>query len=356
MDRVIIHIDMDAFYASVEQLDNSALKGKPIAVGGSRERGVIAAASYEARKYGVRSAMPSITAYRLCPQLIFVKPRFSRYKEISEKVMSVFKAHTDLVEPLSLDEAYLDVSELSGTITPMEIAESIRKEIKESIGLTCSAGVSYNKFLAKMASDVNKPNGVKVLFGEEAIEFLADLPIKRFYGIGEKTAERLYKNGIFKGRDLQKLPIERLNILFGKNGRFYYNIIRGIDNRSVVANRIRKSIGVERTFQKDLATIDLLKEEMIRLVEELSRRLQKTNTKGKLLSIKIKYADFQIQTRAIPLAEMTNDRSFIEEKTIEELLFILTQNTRSIRLLGLSMSKLDNTESDNIQLEINFPG
>ncbi len=346
---------MDAFYASIEQRDNPELKGKPIAVGGSRARGVIAAASYEARAYGVRSAMPSITAYRLCPHLIFVNPRFERYKEVSQVIMSIFKSYTDLVEPLSLDEAYLDISTLCLDNEPELIANSIRAEIYDKTGLTASAGVSYNKFLAKIASDVNKPNGIKSIFEEDATTFLNDFPIKRFFGIGEKTAERLYKNGIYKGKDLMKLDKERFHVLFGKSGKFYYNIVRGIDLREVVANRIRKSIAVERTFEKDLETNNSeLLERIGLLAEELAKRLKKNKRKGKLVSIKIKYSDFQIRTKAIPLDSMTNEEVLIKEKVVETLKLILDETSSSIRLLGLSMSKLDGIEPTNLQLEIPF--
>ncbi len=347
---------MDAFYASIEQKDNPSLQGKPIAVGGSRERGVIAAASYEARKFGVRSAMPSITAYRLCPQLIFIPPRFERYKELSKIIMSIFKGYTELVEPLSLDEAYLDVSHLClDGDSPENIANSIRADIKDKTGLNASAGISYNKFLAKIASDVNKPNGIKSIFQEEAEGFLADLPIKRFYGIGEKTADRLYKNGIYKGKDLQKLDRIRFNVLFGKSGGFYFNIVHGIDNREVNSNRIRKSIAVERTFEKDIEPSDIeLIERIEHLAIELSKRLKRNSAKGKLLSIKIKCSDFQIRTKAIPLNTWTDDEALLVEKATKGLEDYLPGIEDSIRLLGLSISKLDGNEPFNPQLEIPF--
>mgnify|MGYP000455462943 CR=1 FL=1 len=346
---------MDAFYASIEQKDNPELKGKPIAVGGSRERGVIAAASYEARKFGVKSAMPSITAYRLCPHLIFVAPRFARYKEVSQKIMKIFKSYTAFVEPLSLDEAYLDISENCLTREPEEVANAIRADILRETGLNASAGVSYNKFLAKIASDVNKPNGIKSLFEDEVSLFLDELPIKRFFGIGEKTADRLYKNGIYKGKDLKRLNESRFNVLFGKSGKFYYNIVRGIDLRAVNSNRVRKSLAVERTFEKDIDVQDPeLMERTMDLISELNTRLVKNRQKGKLLNIKIKYSDFQIRTKAIPLTEMTNELEVIIGKVMGVLPSVLADRDCAIRLLGLSMTKLEGNEPINPQLEIPF--
>jgi len=357
LKRVIVHIDMDAFYASVEQKDNPSLQGKPVAVGGGRERGVIAAASYEARVFGVRSAMPSMMAYRLCPQLIFVSPRFERYKEVSKIVMSIFKKYTDKVEPLSLDEAFLDISHLCIDRDPEDVTSSIRADIKTATGLNASAGISYNKFIAKIASDVNKPNGMKSIFEEEAIPFLDALPIKRFFGIGEKTADRLHKNGIFKGKDLRHLEKDRCQILFGKSGIFFYNIARGIDHREVISNRIRKSIAVERTFEKNIdVDSEELAERIHSLSEELSRRLEKSNCKGKLLLVKIKTADFQIRTKSIALLGFTRDAQLLEGKAIQGLNELVEGMEGAIRLLGISMSKLDSNEKQSPQLEIPFEG
>jgi DNA polymerase-4 len=260
-DRKIIHIDMDAFFASVEQRDNPELRGKPIAVGGSRLRGVVAAASYEARVFGVRSAMPSVTAKRLCPDLIFVKHNFARYKEVSEQIREIFLSYTDLVEPLSLDEAFLDVTDPKrGPKSATLIAQAIRKEIFDTTQLTASAGVSFNKFLAKVASDINKPNGMKVITREEAPAFLAALPVKDFHGVGKKTAARLEKMGFHSGADL--LPLSELEMAqrFGKMGRHLYKIVNALDDRPVNPNRIRKSIGAERTFSDDITHIREMKE------------------------------------------------------------------------------------------------
>ncbi|HSM64034.1 MAG TPA: DNA polymerase IV, partial [Gillisia sp.] len=253
--RKIIHIDMDAFYASVEQLDNPELRNKPVAVGGSSERGVVSAASYEARKFGVKSAMSSVIAKRNCPELIFVKPRFERYKEISSQIRSIFLEYTELVEPLSLDEAYLDVTEnKKGIPSATLIAKEIRDKIKEKTGLNASAGISINKFIAKVASDINKPNGQKTVNPEEVIAFLEQLQIRKFYGVGKVTAEKMYRLGIFKGLQLKEKSEEFLTEHFGKSGRYYYNVVRGIHTSEVKSDRIRKSLGAERTFNENIAS------------------------------------------------------------------------------------------------------
>ena len=298
-DRKIIHVDMDAFYASVEQHDDPDLRGKPIAVGGGSDRGVVAAASYEARKYGVRSAMPSVTAKRLCPDLIFVKSRFDRYREVSAQIREIFHDYTDLVEPLSLDEAYLDVTENkynfpSATI----IAYEIRRRIYETTGITASAGISVNKFIAKIASDYNKPNGQKTIVPEEIIEFLEELEIRKFHGIGKVTAEKMYQFGIFTGKDLKRKSLEFLVENFGKSGSHYYKIVRGIHKSPVKPDRIRKSLGAERTFSENISSEVFMKERLIQIAEEIEKRIAKSDVSGKTVTLKIKYRDFKTQTRS----------------------------------------------------------
>ena len=286
--RKIIHIDMDAFYASVEQLDNPELRGKPIAVGGGH-RGVVSAASYEARKFGVRSAMPSKIAKEKCPQLIFVPHRFSRYKELSKQIREIFLQYTDLVEPLSLDEAYLDVTEnKKGIQSAKQIALEIRQKIFERTGLTASAGISINKFLAKIASDVNKPNGQKVISPDKMLEFLEELPIEKFYGIGKVTSNRMHELHIFKGKDLKSKSLDELTQHFGKSGAYYYNVVRGIHKGEVKPNRIQKSIAVERTYWEDINDDDELFYKLELLSKDLEDRLSKKDNKGKTLTLKIK--------------------------------------------------------------------
>lgn len=338
--RKIIHIDMDAFFASVEQRNNIELKGKPVAVGGSGYRGVVAAASYEARKYGVKSAMPSSTAAKLCPGLIFVKPNFSEYKKVSTQIRSIFNEYTDLVEPLSLDEAYLDVTtnkkqNPSATL----IADEIRSNIRTQCELTASAGISYNKFLAKVASDVNKPNGSFTILPNHATEFIKSLPIQRFYGIGKVTAERLNKMSIYNGADLLTLSKQRLISSFGKAGNFYYNIIRGIDNRAVNPDRELKSQGVENTFSKDLEEYEEIIEELKNLSFNLEKRLKSKNAIGYTITVKLKYVDFEQITRS-----QTSKTPIIEYNMILTLSDLLIRQVmplkKPIRLLGIQISNL----------------
>jgi len=285
--RKIIHVDMDAFYASVEQMDFPELKGKPLAVGGSEVRGVVSAASYEARKFGVRSAMSGVQAKRNCPEIIFVKPRFERYKEISKKIRKIFLDYTDLVEPLSLDEAYLDVTRnKKGNPSATLIAQEIRKRIFEEVGLTASAGISVNKFVAKIASDYNKPNGQKTVNPEEVEEFLELLDIKKFYGIGKVTKEKMYQHGIFTGKDLKTKSKEYLEHHFGKSGRFYYNIVRGIHSSEVKPDRISKSVGAEHTFNENLTSEIFMLEKLERIAAELEKRLKKYSISGKTVTLK----------------------------------------------------------------------
>ncbi|MEX2592627.1 MAG: DNA polymerase IV [Anditalea sp.] len=341
--RKIIHVDMDAFFASVEQMDNPALKGKPVAVGGDKERGVVAAASYEARKYGVRSAMASKLAVRKCPDLIFVKPRFERYKEISLQIREIFYAYTDLVEPLSLDEAFLDVTENkvhnpSATL----IAQEIRARIKDKTGLNASAGISYNKFLAKIASDINKPNGQAVITPEKATAFLEKLPIERFYGIGKVTAEKMKKFGIHNGWDLKQYSLNFLVQRFGKAGSHYFDIVRGIHLSEVKPNRDRKSLSVETTFENDLFTGEEIKVALEKLLAELYLRINKNKLKGRTITLKLKFRDFTLQTRSKSL-----DRCLSEAEIKQMALELLDQEPLKmpIRLMGMGLSNLDREAS-----------
>ena len=343
--RKIIHVDMDAFYASVAQLDHPELIGKAIAVGGSEKRGVISAASYEARKFGVKSAMSGSLAAKLCPELIFVRPDFERYKEISNKIRRIFFDYTDLVEPLSLDEAYLDVTtNKKGNPSASLIAQEIRDRIYNEVGLRASAGISINKFIAKVASDFNKPNGQKTVNPEEVIPFLEQLDIRKFYGVGKVTAEKMYQLGIFTGKDLKLKSVEYLENHFGKSGKYYYQVVRGIHNSEVKPNRIRKSLAAERTFSENLSSEIFMLEKLNRIAEEVSKRLLKSKVSGKTITLKIKYSDFTLQTRSKTLPYFINDKSLILE-TAKELLYQDKLNN-SVRLLGISMSSL-NTEHKN---------
>jgi len=308
--RKIIHIDMDAFYASVEQKDFPELIGKPLAVGGSEIRGVISAASYEARKFGVRSAMSGVQAKKLCPDLVFVRPRFERYSEISKIIRKIFYEYTDLVEPLSLDEAYLDVTQnKKGNPSASLLAQEIRKRIFEETGLTASAGISINKFVAKVASDYNKPNGQKTVNPDEVEPFLEALDIRKFYGIGKVTAERMYQFGIYTGKDLKNRSLEFLEQHFGKSGTHYYYIVRGIHNSPVKPNRISKSVGAERTFNENLSSEVFMEERLESIAKELEKRLQKHKIAGKTITLKIKYSDFSQQTRSKTLPYFISDKS-----------------------------------------------
>ncbi|RXG33073.1 DNA polymerase IV [Leeuwenhoekiella marinoflava] len=340
--RKIIHVDMDAFYASVEQLDNPELRGKPVAVGGGSERGVVSAASYEARKYGVRSAMAGGLARRLCPELIFVKTHFDRYREISAQIRQIFYEYTDLVEPLSLDEAYLDVSDnKKGNPSASLIAKEIRAKIKEKTGLNASAGISVNKFIAKIASDINKPNGQKTIGPEDVIPFLEALDIRKFYGVGKVTAEKMYQIGIFTGNDLKTKSLEFLEEKFGKSGKHYYNVVRGIHNSPVKPDRIRKSLGAERTFNENISSEVFMLERLENIAEEIERRLKKSNVAGKTVTLKIKYSDFTLKTRSKTLSYYIRSKEVILE-TAKELLY-QEKMENSVRLLGITLANL-NTE------------
>jgi DNA polymerase-4 len=352
--RKIIHVDMDAFYASVEQRDNPALKGKPLAVGGSKERGVVAAASYEARKYGVRSAMPSAMAYRRCPHIIFVKPNFEKYKAVSDQIRAIFHEYTDLVEPLSLDEAYLDVTEnKKGIETATRIARLIRQQIWEETQLSASAGISINKFLAKVASDINKPNGQKTIMPDEVLPFLASLPIHKFYGVGAKTAEKMHRLGIQNGGDLLKWDLPLLTREFGKSGQHYYNIVRGLQKSRVKTDRLRKSIGAERTFSKDLNTLPEMENALNRIIEKLDERIIKGQNKGRTITLKLKYNDFEMHTRSKTLDAPTDDKARIYSTVLELLHF--PKPVKPVRLLGIALSNLGEHENRTYtQLTLNF--
>ncbi|MBS1571541.1 MAG: DNA polymerase IV [Bacteroidetes bacterium] len=349
--RKIIHIDMDAFFASVEQNDFPELKGKPIAVGGEH-RGVVAAASYEARKFGVKSAMPSKTAKEKCPILIFVPPRFSRYKEISQQIKSIFLEYTDLVEPLSLDEAYLDVTVNKKNISSAnDIAREIRAEIFNKTGLTASAGISTNKFLAKIASDINKPNGQKTIHPQNILSFLEKLPIEKFHGIGSVTANKMHSLHIYNGKDLKEKSLEFLTQHFGKNGSYYFSVVRGIHFGEVRPNRLQKSVAVEHTFWKDIFDDVVVIAELKRLCEELQMRLSKKEIKGKTITLKIKYKDFSQYTRS-----RTQDY-YVENELLEIVLQLWEYRPydRAVRLLGLSISNLNINEKKNISIQLKLP-
>ncbi|MCM8569752.1 DNA polymerase IV [Gramella jeungdoensis] len=344
--RKIIHIDMDAFYASVEQLDNPELRGKAVAVGGSSQRGVVSAASYEARKFGVRSAMSSVIAKRNCPDLIFVKPRFERYREISQRIREIFFEYTDLVEPLSLDEAYLDVTEnKKGNPSATLIAREIRDKIREKTGLNASAGISINKFIAKVASDVNKPNGQKTVPPEEVLQFLEELDIRKFYGVGKVTAEKMYRLGIFSGKDLKEKSEEFLTEHFGKSGAHFYNVVRGIHNSEVKPHRIRKSLGAERTFNENISSEIFMLERLENIAEEIERRLKKSQVAGKTVTLKIKYSDFTLQTRSKTIGYYIASKDLIIE-IAKELLY-QEKMKDSVRLLGISLSNLNTDKEDS---------
>jgi DNA polymerase-4 len=342
--RKIIHVDMDAFYASVEQRDNPELRGKPLAVGGG-VRGVVAAASYEARKWGIRSAMPAVTARRRCPELIFVKPRFEAYRAVSEQIRAIFRDYTPHVEPLSLDEAYLDVTEdLKGIGVATLIAEEIRARIKAETGLTASAGVSYNKFLAKLASDQNKPDGLCVVTPARGPAFVEGLPVKRFHGVGPKTAEKMARLGIETGADLKARSLEFLAAHFGSSARYYHDLARGICHREVKADRPYKSVSAEDTFLEDLSDPEALLSELERIGRHVwTRRVAGKGLSGRTVNLKVKYSDFQIVTRARSLDRpVSGEAEFLEIGAA--LLRGLLPPVKSIRLLGLGLSSLGEEE------------
>ena len=343
--RKIIHVDMDAFYASVEQRDNPELRGKPVAVGGSRERGVVAAASYEARRFGIHSAMPSVTARRKCLDLIFVPPRFDVYKAVSRQIRAIFAEYTPLIEPLSLDEAYLDVTEnLKGIVFARQIAQEIRAKIRQETSLTASAGVSYNKFLAKMASDQRKPDGLFVITPEMGPAFVETLPVGKFHGIGPATAAKMNRLGIHTGLDLKRQSLAFLQEHFGKAGGHYYSIARGIDERPVRPDRIRKSIGAETTFATDLMDFEEMKAELKPILDKVWGYCEQSGVRGRTVTLKVKYADFQQITRSRSFPANIQSRTLLEQTSLE-LLLALFPLRNGVRLLGVTLSTL-NTEHE----------
>jgi DNA polymerase-4 len=354
VERKIIHIDMDAYYASIEQRDNPLLKGKPVAVGGDGLRSVVAAASYEARKFGVHSAMPTVTAKKKCPELIVVPPRFHVYKTVSLELREVFYEYTDLVEPLSLDEAFLDVTENKKHIShATEIAKEIKQKIKETTGLTASAGVSVNKFLAKTATDFDKPDGLFVIKPRQAEEFVEKLPIEKFFGIGLVTAKKMHQMGIYDGKDLKTYSLTDLNRIFGKAGIFYYHIARAIDNRPVEPDRIRKSVGTEITFENNLYSLQSVLFELKNVENELLTRIEKSGEKGRTLTLKIKFADFEQITRSKSLSQCFTSDTI--HTTSVELAAAIDFKNKEVRLLGLTLSNLDHLSEQNFQqTEIDF--
>jgi len=355
--RKILHIDMDAFFASVEQRDNPDLRGRPVAVGGSTARGVVAAASYEARRYGVRSAMPSVTAKRRCPDLVFVKPRFDAYREVSHRIRAIFAEYTPLVEPLSLDEAYLDVThDLKGIGVATRIAEEIRARIRAETRLTASAGVSYNKFLAKLASDQNKPDGLCVITPARGPAFVAGLPVRRFHGVGPRTAEKMARLGIETGADLRAQSLAFLTHHFGSSGQYYFNLARAVCHREVKPDRPYKSIGAEDTFFDDLVAEAALVAELDRISRTVWRRIEERSILGRTVTLKVKYKDFRICTRARSLDRPVAGREeFLDIGCA--LLRTLLPPRLGIRLLGLTLSSLSEGEvaAGPVALELPLP-
>lgn len=351
--RKIIHVDMDAFFVSVEQLDFPELKGKPVAVGGGGERGVVAAASYEARKFGVRSAMSGRLAKQKCPDIIFVKPRFERYSAFSKKIRKIFFEYTDQVEPLSLDEAYLDVTEnKKGNPSATLLALEIRNRIFRETGLTASAGISYNKFLAKVASNINKPNGQKTITPEEAPLFLENLPVQKFYGVGRVTAEKMFNLGIFTGKDLKQKTEEFLESHFGKSGAHYYRIVRGIHLSPVKSEREQKSVGAERTFTKNLTSEIFMLEQLQKICVKLHERLHQQKLSGKTITLKIKYSNFETHTRSKTLPYYVSDKSILLENA-KDLLY-QQKPKESVRLLGISVSNFAQKDKKALAVQLRF--
>jgi DNA polymerase-4 len=346
--RKIIHIDMDAFYASVEQRDNPAYRNKPIAVGGmpTGRGGVVATASYEARKFGVRSAMPSRQAKERCPDLIFVKPRFEAYKAVSVHVREIFSRYTDLIEPLSLDEAYLDVTQDKlGIGSAIDIAKQIRQAISSELQLTASAGVSINKFVAKIASDMNKPDGLTFIGPSKIESFMEALPVEKFFGVGKVTATRMKQLGLFTGLDLKKLSRDQLINHFGKSGSFFYNIVRGIDERKVIPHRETKSIGAEDTFGVDLRTAQEILEELDWICDIVSERVVKRKLEGRTITVKIKFHDFKLITRSKSIETPISDAPAIKAY-VQEIINAMDLDDKRVRLAGVTLSNFHNDGED----------
>jgi len=352
--RKIVHIDMDAFYASVEQRDNPALRGKPVAVGHGRARGVVAAASYEARAFGVHSALPSVTAQRKCPDLIFTPPRFDVYRAVSQQIREIFARHTPLIEPLSLDEAYLDLTDfLQDGETATQVAEQIRAAIFAETGLTASAGVSYNKFLAKMASDQRKPNGLFVITPKQGQAFVATLPVKKFHGVGPATAERMKRLGIETGADLAKCAPEFLTQHFGKAGAFYWAIAQGEDLRPVKPNRERKSIGAENTFLDDIFAPEAMREKLAPIVTKVFAACERQNMFGRTVTVKVKYTDFHQITRAHTEGAAVDSAAELSRRA-QNLLGPLFPSDKGVRLLGVTVSGFEAAREGTDQLGFSF--
>lgn len=352
-NRKIIHVDMDAFYASVEQMDNPSLRGKALAVGGSESRGVVAAASYEARKFGVRSAISGVLAKKYCPDLIFVPPRFDRYKEISQQIRAIFYDYTDLVEPLSLDEAYLDVTEnKKNNPSASLIAKEIRQRIFDEVGLPASAGISCNKFIAKIASDFNKPNGQKTVPPEEVESFVEVLPIRKFHGVGKVTTEKMFSLGIFTGLDLKNKSIEFLEKNFGNSAQYYYDVARGIHHSTVKSSRVAKSVAAEHTFGENLSSEVFMSDKLVEIAAQLERRIKRYNVAGKTVTLKIKYSDFTTQTRSRTLPYYISDATMLLETAKSLLYQDLLQN--SVRLLGISLTNLNTNEKKAVAVQLKF--
>ncbi|MFC2084921.1 DNA polymerase IV [Bacteroidota bacterium] len=351
--RKIIHIDMDAFYASVEQRDNPKYRGKPIAVGGSEKRGVVATASYEARKFGVRSAMPSVIAKNHCPDLIFVKPRFDIYKSVSQEIIKILQAYTDFIEATSLDEAYLDVtSNKMGIPFATLIAKEIKKKIKKDLKLTASAGISINKFLAKVASDIDKPDGLYVILPDKASDFIDFLPIEKIPGIGKVTSAKMHKMNIKSGGDLKKYTKIDLVKLYGKIGLYYYDIINCKYHSPVKSNRTRKSVGAENTFSDDLIKEDEMLDQLKKISISVANRLKRTNKKGKTVTLKIRSSDFVTRTRSKTINQPITTANEIFYIT-KELFFYPEKPQKPIRLFGISISHLESLE-EPLQLTLSF--
>jgi len=346
-NRKIIHVDMDAFFASVEQRDNPDLRGKPVAVGGSSRRGVVAAASYEARQFGVKSAMPSSRAANLCPDLIFVKPNFDEYRKVSAQIREIFARHTDLIQPLSLDEAFLDVTEDKQAIgSAIKIAKIIRAEIEAETQLSASAGVSYNRFIAKLASDQNKPNGICVILPEQGAEFVAGLPVRRFHGVGPRTAEKMAKLGIETGEDLRERSEEWLRSHFGSSGGYLYRAARGIDDRPVNPNRKRKSVGGERTYSQDKREETEIRAALDEIIEIVWARIEKSKTEGRTIVLKVRHADFTTLTRSHSLPKAVKNKAEFSEIG-HRLMTQLLPVPMGLRLIGITLSGLIDDKADD---------
>ena len=370
----IIHVDMDQFFAAVEQLDNPELKGKPMAVGHDAERGVVSTASYEARRFGVHSAQSIQVAKRLCPQLIIIEPHFQRYKEVSSQLHDIFHDYTDLIEPISLDEAFLDVTEnKKGMELGVDIAREIKQRIRETTGLTASAGVSYCKFLAKIASDWRKPDGLTVIHPDRALDFIAQLKIEKIWGVGQKTAEKMHRMGIFTGLDLRNMSLSRLTQEFGKMGQVFYDFSRGIDNRPVISEWERKSVSCEQTFESDISENAAVTIHLYHIVLELVRRIEKNDFEGRTLTLKVKFArmreqaearfqsaerqDFQQITRSITVDHILRTKEEIQPLA-KQLMQGVEFHSHPIRLLGLGVSGQKSTAQQNqqqwVELELEF--